>query len=100
MGVFMAYEHKPGQGSAFINRDKKEDWHAEFKGDVMLPDGTIHWLEVTPKKTQAGDDFYKVKIGGVKVSRGSAHSEAKSNGYQPQPQVQPQVAAPDDDIPW
>ena len=83
------YEHKPGHGSAFVNREKQEDWHAEFRGDVMLPDGTLHYLDVNPATTKAGDPYYKVKIGGVKVAKDSAssgHNQAKSNGYQPQPQ--------------
>ena len=99
----MAYEHKPGQGSAFVNKEKKEDWHADFKGDVMLPDGALHWLEVTPKTTQAGEVFYKVKIGNVKVSKSgmSSHNTAKSNGYQPQDgSTNPLISNPDDDIPF
>jgi hypothetical protein len=34
----MAYNHKPNYGSAFANKDKREDWHADFRGDIMLPD--------------------------------------------------------------
>lgn len=84
----MAYEHKPGNGSAFVNKEKKEDWHADFRGDVMLPDGSIHYLDVKPAVTQAGETYYKVKIGGVKVAKGAApmapseHNQAKANGYQ------------------
>lgn len=84
----MAYEHKPGNGSAFANKEKKEDWHADFRGDVMLPDGSIHYLDVKPAVTQAGETYYKVKIGGVKVAKGAApmapseHNQAKANGYQ------------------
>lgn len=84
----MAYEHKPGNGSAFVNKDKKEDWHADFRGDIMLLDGSIHYLDVKPAVTQAGDTYYKVKIGGVKVAKGAApmapseHNQAKANGYQ------------------
>lgn len=99
----MAYEHKPGNGSAFKNEDKKEDWHADFRGDVMLPDGALHWLDVTPKTTQAGEVFYRVKIGGVKVPKSgmTAHSTAKGNAYQPQVNApNPLVSNPDDDIPF
>jgi hypothetical protein len=99
----MAYEHKPGQGSAFKNNDKKEDWHADYKGDVMLPDGALHWLEVTPKTTQAGEVFYKVKIGNVKVPKSgmSSHNTAKGNAYQPQDSsASLLVMNPDEDIPF
>lgn len=84
----MAYEHKPGSGSAFVNKDKTLDWHADFRGDIMLHDGSIHYLDVKPAVTQAGDTYYKVKIGGVKVAKGAApmapseHNQAKANGYQ------------------
>lgn len=59
----MAYEMKPGQGSAFKNDKKTEDWHPAYKGKVMLPNGHVHWLDVTPKKTKAGDTWLAVKVG-------------------------------------
>ncbi len=91
----MAWEHKPNFGSAFINKEKSEDWHAEFRGDVMLPDGTLHYLDVSPATTKAGDPYYKVKIGKIKQPAGapvqSAHNQAKANGY---------LAQNDSDIPF
>ena len=91
------YEQKPGQGSAFANKDKTEDWHAPFRGKVMLPDGSLHYLDIWNKKTQAGDTWVSVKIG-KQISGGqgqpmSQHNVAKGNGYQPQP-------ADDSDIPF
>ena len=90
----MAYEMKPGQGSAFKNDKKTEDWHPQFKGKVMLPDGSTHWLDVTPKKTQAGDTWVSIKIG--KQIEGAAkpvseHNQAKANAF---------VTDVDDDIPF
>lgn len=86
----MAYEMKPGQGSAFKNDKKTEDWHPAYKGKVMLPDGSVHWLDVTPKKTAKGDTWVSVKVGN-KVQNAPAaqpvinnHNQAKANGYQPQ----------------
>ena len=86
----MAYEMKPGQGSAFKNDKKTEDWHPAYKGKVMLPDGSVHWLDVTPKKTANGDTWVAVKVGN-KVQNAPAaqpvinnHNQAKANGYQPQ----------------
>lgn len=89
----MAYNHKPNYGSAFANKDKKEDWHADFRGDIMLPDGKLYFLDVSRAKTQAGDEYWKVKIGKEKAISPplNGHSQAKGNGYQPQPA---------DDIPW
>jgi len=98
----MAYEMKPGQGSAWPNEKKTEDWHADFRGKVMLPDGKIHWLDITPKESN-GKTWYQVKIGKEVMSNGSTysaahqpfpaqsqHDRAKANGF----------AELDDDVPF
>ena len=88
------YEMRPGQGSAFKNDKKTEDWHPAYKGKVMLPDGSLHWLDITPKKTKAGDTWISVKIGNqLQAKPMDSHNTAKGNGYQPQP-------ADDSDIPF
>lgn len=90
------YEMRPGQGSAFKNDKKTEDWHPAYKGKVMLPDGSVHWLDITPKKTKAGDTWIAVKVGNQVQAAAQpmdAHNQAKGNGYQPQP-------ADDSDIPF
>ncbi len=88
------YEMRPGQGSAFKNDKKTEDWHPAYRGKVMLPDGSLHWLDITPKKTKAGDTWISVKIGNQLQARPmDEHNQAKGNGYQPQP-------ADDSDIPF
>jgi len=56
----MAYELKPGQGSAFVNKFKTEDWHAAYRGEVMLPDGTLCYLDVKPGKTAAGEHWFSM----------------------------------------
>jgi hypothetical protein len=89
------YEMRPGQGSAFKNDKKTEDWHPAYKGKVMLPDGSLHWLDITPKKTKAGDTWISVKIGNQLQGAArpmDSHNQAKGNGYQPQPD--------DSDIPF
>lgn len=87
------YEMRPGQGSAFKNDKKTEDWHPAYKGKVMLPDGSLHWLDITPKKTKAGDTWISVKIGNqLQAKPMDSHNQAKGNGYQPQPD--------DSDIPF
>jgi hypothetical protein len=58
----MAFEMKPGQGSAFKNDKKELEWHADYKGKVMLPDGTTAWIDLTRKKTIAGEPWVQVKI--------------------------------------
>lgn len=83
----MAYELKPGQGSAFVNNNKTEDWHAPYKGEVILPDGTRHYLDIKPGKTQAGEHWFAVKIGKPKPPK------------EPVPVAAP-MAVEDSDIPF
>jgi hypothetical protein len=55
-------------------------------------------LDVWVKKTKNGDDWVSVKVGNETVAdqpKQDAHSQAKSNGYQPQ-----SVADMKDDIPF
>jgi lambda repressor-like predicted transcriptional regulator len=91
----MAYEMRPGQGSAFKNDKKTEDWHPAYKGKVMLPDGSTHWLDITPKKTKAGETWVAIKIGNQVSPPAMApvtdHSHAKANAF---------VADADSDIPF
>ena len=68
------YELRPGQGSAFKNKNKTEDWHPAYKGEVMLPDGTLHWIDIKPGKTKAGEHWFALKIGAPK--------QPKQNGQQ------------------
>lgn len=91
----MAYEMKPGSGSAFKNDKKTEDWHPAYRGKVMLPDGSVHWLDISPKKTKAGDTWIAVRVGNQidppAAKPVSAHNAAKANAF---------VSEPDDDIPF
>lgn len=100
----MAYEMRAGQGTAFKNKDKTEDWHAPYRGEIMLPDGTLYYLDVKPGTTKAGDPWFAVKIGKPKQPKQMATSYApsqpvsqhqvdKGNAYQPQPDLK-------NDIPW
>ena len=120
------YELRPGQGSAFKNKNKTEDWHPAYKGEVMLPDGTLHWIDIKPGKTKAGEHWFAIKIGAPKQPkqtgqqqgmvldvRYGAPSDANGQPY-PRPQAHPVFAAPaakpspaanavasmDDDIPF
>ena len=96
----MAYEMKAGQGSAFANEEKKEDWHADFRGKVLLPDGKTHYLDITKKKTKDGKTWLAVKVGNQVAAPApvysAAHDTAKVNGYQPVASV----ADLDSDIPF
>lgn len=91
----MAYDMKPGQGSAFPNEKKVEDWHADFRGKLMLPDGKTHWVDITNKKTKDGKPWVAIKIGNPVQQQSAvysaahqpfppqdAHNRGKSNGFQ------------------
>lgn len=97
------FEKRPGQGSAFKNNNKDEDWQADYKGEIRLPDGTMHYIDVQPGKTKAGEWWFKLKIGKVKPE---TNQQPKQGMVLDQPFAQP-VAAPvpmlvsnDDDIPF
>jgi len=104
------YELRPGQGSAFKNKNKTEDWHPAYKGEVMLPDGTLHWIDIKPGKTKAGEYWFGIKIGAPKQPRQQGQAQSMVLD-QPKPFAPAQpiakhspaanaVAAMDDDIPF
>ena len=92
----MAYEMRPGQGSAFPNDKKTTDKHPDMKGRVMLPNGETRWLSIWKKTTSAGQDWLSFSIGELCQAQGqtaysaahqpfaSQHDQAKANGYQPE----------------
>jgi hypothetical protein len=90
----MAYEVEPGQGSAFVNKNKTEDWHAPYNGEIMLPDGTMHYLNIKPGKTKAGENWFAVTIGKPKVKR------EDNQGNNPTSNVKPIFKSEDSDIPF
>jgi hypothetical protein len=105
------FELRPGQGSAFKNKNKTEDWHPAYKGEVMLPDGTLHWIDIKPGKTKAGEHWFALKIGAPKQPKqtgqqqGMVLDQAKPFAAPAAPTPNPtlvarSVAAMDDDIPF
>ena len=113
------YEQKPGKGAAFPNDKKVEDWHADYKGRVCLPDGSMHWLDVTIKTAASGMQYAAVTIGNpcepsADVDHGpKRHPDGHRSGFQKageatlptRVQNAPKARAAaivenDDDIPW
>lgn len=95
----MAYEMRPGQGSAWPNEGKTTDKHPDYKGRVCLPNGETRWVSVWNKTTAAGQPYISFAVGDVCQQQGqpvysAAHDRAKANGYQPQP------GGLDDDVPF
>jgi uncharacterized protein (DUF736 family) len=78
----MAYEHKPGSGSMFRNEKKESDNHPDYKGDVMLPDGTMAWLDAWVKKPEGKKPFLSVSI---KPKQTQSSQPARSEKKAPPP---------------
>ncbi len=55
----MAYERKDLQGAAFKNDKKELDWHADFRGDILV-DGVDYYLDITKKVAASGSNYLRV----------------------------------------
>ena len=70
-----AYEVKPGQGSAWANDNKAEDWHADFRGKILFPNGNEHYIDLWSNVSKQGKTYYGIKIGNP-VANASAGTQA------------------------
>jgi hypothetical protein len=101
----MPYEVRAGQGSAFVNRNKTEDWHAPYQGEIMLPNGDIHYLDIKPALTKAGENWFAVKIGKQKQPK-QQHINPYAQDDKPvdiktlRLDVKPSFANNDNDVPF
>ena len=57
------YQAKPGSGSVFKNDRKEQDWHADWRGKILMPDGTEHYLDVYDNVSKSGVEYRGVRIG-------------------------------------
>ncbi len=58
----MAFEQKPGFGSIFNNKNKKEDKHPDRTGTICTPDGK-HWdVSGWIKKDKGGAQYLSLAI--------------------------------------
>ena len=72
-------ERKPGTGVAFINQNKKEDWHADFTGEFADLNGDLYYLNVSKKVSgHSGIEYISVSLGKPKVTKGSAPAPVAS----------------------
>ena len=90
----MAYEVRPGQGSAFVNKTKTEDWHPAYTGEIMLPSGEMHYVSIKPGKTKAGEHWFAITIGKPKIKR------EDNQAHNPTSNVKPIFKSEDSDIPF
>lgn len=91
------FQHKEGKGSAFANDRKTEDWHADFRGKVMV-DGTLRYLDIWKNRDRNGNTYLGVQIGKpVGETRGKP-AEPPRDYAKPEPD---DAGKPfDDDIPF
>lgn len=89
------YEIKEGITNAFMNRDKKEDKHPDFKGQVLV-DGKLKDLALWTRETRGGERFY-----GVKITEGKPREKKpyppKQNSLEQEPGMKVHL---DDEIPF
>lgn len=83
----MAYEQKDMTGSAFRNKRKQEEKHADLTGDAKIF-GRDVWVNVWKKKDKNGDTF---------ISLSFREKEARMDDARPAPKRQ---AVDDTDIPF
>jgi hypothetical protein len=61
----MPYEQRPGSGTLFRNREKKNDKHPDLKGDALVEiDGQLYALELAAwtKQSELAGEFFSVSI--------------------------------------
>jgi hypothetical protein len=91
----MAYEHKPGYGSAFKNKYKEDgDNKPTLTGEGMGLDGRPVKMAIWFKVDKNGDRYASWKIEPPQESQGAAQA---GGGQEPAPAGRRRV---DDDIPW
>ena len=68
----MAEDNKtaPGNGAVFKNDNKTEDWHADWRGKITLPDGSEHYLDVYDNVGRSGTEYRRVRIGNPVANKG------------------------------
>lgn len=70
---------KPGTGVAFVNENKKEDWHADWTGEFADQDGNLFYLNVSKKTAgHSGREYISVSLGKQKTNQSVAESKAQS----------------------
>jgi hypothetical protein len=93
------YEPKPGEGSVFVNDRKEEDWHADWRGRILLPDGTTHWLDVYDNISKNGVAYRRVRIGAA-VQSSTSNTSAPVQHRKPADTPVENIAEFEDDLPF
>ena len=87
------YQPKPGTGSVFKNDNKTEQWHADWRGKILMPDGSEHYIDVYDNVSTSGVEYRGIRIGNPVANKG---------GQAPVQNTQPagQVMDMEDDLPF
>jgi hypothetical protein len=90
-------ELNENEGKLFINNNKTEDWHGDYTGQILLPDGTRCYINLWENTARtSGNRWYKVKVGKpVKQATNSAPQAPVQNTTQAN-----NVVELEDDIPF
>jgi hypothetical protein len=59
------WEDRRNAAACFKNRDKREDWHADFIGMMVteeLPAGTKCWVNIRKRLTRKGEVYLSVVL--------------------------------------
>lgn len=89
MNEAKVYEIREGQGSAFANKTKTEDWHPKFTGKCRIND-VLYFFSVNPKRTANGDEYMDFRLG-------KAVNAAPAANINSSPRPKPEF---DDDVPF
>lgn len=70
-------ERKPGTGVAFVNNNKKEDWHADWTGEFADLDGNIYYLNISKKVSgHSNQEYISVSLGKPKLAKSTPSNAA------------------------
>ncbi len=73
-------ERKPGTGVAFTNKNKKEDWHADWTGEFADLQGNIYYLNVSKKVSgHSNQEYISVSLGKLGLGIDAATLKTKSH---------------------
>lgn len=93
------YQQKPGQGSVFKNDNKTEDWHADWRGKILMPDGTEHYLDVYDNVSKSGVEYRGIRIGNP-VANTSGQAPVRNSQSTNQVASADSLNALEDDLPF
>ena len=93
------YQAKPGSGSVFKNDRKEQDWHADWRGKILMPDGTEHYLDVYDNVSKSGVEYRTVRIGNP-VANKSGQAPVRHTQSTHQAVSSDQLNELEDDLPF